>query len=303
MTINIASGDLGILKAGKYVLCFAKKVGSTYNVVWSSATDFLESNTFSWTPQYALFGTNTFRGGVTVKADTNVVPIGLGSQSTLDNNGHLGDPSSSADPTSITLINNYGSIHPGVSSVCTDINGNTSTNPIYVAENPIVKGSDALTPVESVMVWFDQNIQTSTMFSDSRSNPVEIDLTQANTATRLYSDEIWTTPPLRDALGLLPFLTITAALTGAVIAHDLALKISAKLTGVYSNFTIEVQVAADKKVTMIYGQRPNLTAAASKLTRQLIQASSTVDQLAQFALQALAQCQVGYTSFDAVAAP
>ncbi len=99
-----------------------------------------------------------------------------------------------------------------------------------------------------------------------------------------------------------PILVIAAALTGAVVVQDLASKIAAKLTGVYSSFTIDVQIAADKKVTMIYKQRAALNSEGSKLARQLSQASSTVDQLAQFALQALAQSQLGYISFNAVAA-
>lgn len=299
VTIEIAQTDLHILKKNQYVLCFAKKVNGSYNVVWSSATDYVFSNTFSWTPQYALFGTNTFAENVTVLVDTNQVAIGLGMQTTLDDAGTLNDAVTGGPSTSMTLINNFGSIHPGVSAVSTDVGGSTSTTPIYVAQNAILKGSDLLTPIESVSVWFEQNIQTSTMFSDARSNAVEIDLTTTDTQTRLYSGQTWTVP-VQEAV-LPPILVITAVLTGAVVAQDLVSKIAAKLTGVYSTLTIEVHVAADRKVTMIYKQRTGLNGAGSKLTRQLCQASSTVDQLAQFALQALAQSLVGYTSFDAAA--
>lgn len=51
-----------------------------------------------------------------------------------------------------------------------------------------------LTPIDTVMVWFQQNIATSTMFSSARSNSVEIDLTSTNTATRLYKGGQWSTP-------------------------------------------------------------------------------------------------------------
>lgn len=74
------------------------------------------------------------------------------------------------------------------------ITGKEVSTPIYVAQNPVVLGDTLLTPVEKVLVWFEQNIETSTMFSDSKSKSVEIDLTQDNSATRLYKNGSWITP-------------------------------------------------------------------------------------------------------------
>jgi hypothetical protein len=65
---------------------------------------------------------------------------------------------------------------------------------IYVAQNQVVLGDTVLTPVEKVLVWFEQNIETSTMFSSSRSLEIEIDLTFSDSATRLYSNGRWQTP-------------------------------------------------------------------------------------------------------------
>ncbi len=194
VTIEIAEGDLATLKEAEYKLCFAKKVGETYNVVWQSYTEYLQNNQFKWTPVYQLFGTNTFENDVTVTTATNTVDIGLGEQSILDSNGNLGDPTTGGPEISITMINEYGSIHPGVNQLSTGVDGSQVSTAIYVAENPIVEGTDELTPKESVLVWFEQNVETSTMFSTARSNSVEIDMTSVNEATRLYVDQGWITP-------------------------------------------------------------------------------------------------------------
>ncbi|MEB0045610.1 MULTISPECIES: hypothetical protein [unclassified Pseudomonas] len=191
--IQIASGDLTTLKQSGYKLCFAKKVGNeAYNVVWQSYVQYLSNSTFSWTPQYQLFGSNSFQANVQVDVSTNLVNIGLGQQAILDNSGLLGQPTSAGPNTSITLVNNYGPIHPGVSQLSTGIDGVQVTTPIYVASQQVVTGSTVLTPVETILVWFEQNVQTSTMFSTSRSQSIEIDMTFDNNATRLYSGGSWT---------------------------------------------------------------------------------------------------------------
>src|SRR5262245_30771014 len=81
--IDISIDDLRQLKAAGYKLCFAKKVNSTYDVVWQSYNNYLTTNAFDWTPQYQLFGTNTFQANVIVRVATNVVAIGPGEQSVL----------------------------------------------------------------------------------------------------------------------------------------------------------------------------------------------------------------------------
>jgi hypothetical protein len=194
VNIQINLEDLDNLKKSKYKLCFAKKVGDNdYNVVWQSSDKYLANNTFKWTPQYSLFGSNHFAANVAVDVSTNVVPIQLGETSILNSSGVLGNPKTHGPDTGFTLQNNYESIHPGVNQLSIDIEGNTSSTPIYVSEDPVVMGPTLLTPVEMVLVWFEQNIETSTMFSDSRSNSVEIDLTASNTQSRMYKDQQWIT--------------------------------------------------------------------------------------------------------------
>lgn len=73
--------------------------------------------------------------------------------------------------------------------------GAAVSTPIYVAQDQVVLGDVTLTPVEKILVWFEKDIETSTMFSDSKSGSIEIDLTLIDSATRLYTGGGWTTPP------------------------------------------------------------------------------------------------------------
>ncbi|WP_290058815.1 hypothetical protein [Amycolatopsis solani] len=301
--IQIAPDDLETLKTNGYQLCFAKKVNDTYNVVWQSADKYLVDNTFSWQPLYQLFGSNEFSGDVKVHVSTNRVPIGLGDESVLDSSGVLGEASSGGPATGITLVNDYGAIHPGLCAFSTNLDGSSSTSPIYVAEKAIVTGSDLLTPVECVQVWFEQKIATSTMFSTARSNAVEIDLTEANSATRLYSGGKWTTPKVSSLfVDTKAIVTIIAALTAAVSVQQLLAKITSKLTGVYQDIQVDVKAAGGTSVSIVYSEKPLLSAVRLNQARLLLQNSTTVDQLAGFALEAFAQLQAGYVSLTATAA-
>lgn len=194
VTIEIAAGDLTQLKKSGYKLCFAKKVGTEdYNVVWQSYDKYLSNNEFSWTPQYQLFASNVFKENVQVNVSTNIVNIGLGQTSILADSGLLGQAVTGGPNVSFTLVNNYAPIHPGVNQLSTGIDGNQVSTPIYVAVNEVVTGNTVLTPVETILVWFEQNVQTSTMFSTSRSKAIEIELTFTNDAARLYEGGEWKT--------------------------------------------------------------------------------------------------------------
>jgi hypothetical protein len=191
VTVELTTDALHQLKQNQYSLCFAKKVGDTFNVVWSSSKWYLSTNQFSWQPQYQLFGTNTFNTTITVKATTNTVAIGLGETSVLDADGFLESPKTGGPSTSITMDNEYGGIHPGVNQLSTGIDGAQVSSAIYVAENAVLKGSVSLTPKESVLVWFEQNIETGAMFSSARTNSYEVDMTFANTRTIQFDGTSW----------------------------------------------------------------------------------------------------------------
>ncbi|MPV58954.1 hypothetical protein CFB46_18430 [Burkholderia sp. HI2761] len=193
--IGIGKKDFATLKQAGYNLCFAKKVGDAdYNIVWRASFEYLEDNEFSWTPIYQIFGTNRYQDGITVKASTKKVAIGLGEIIILDKYGQFGAPSTGGDPTAINMENDYGDIHPGICQLSTGVDGEAVSTPIYVAPDVMVSGEASFTPIEKVLVWFEQNIQTSTIFSKARSRSIEIDLTNTNSTGRVYEGGQWKTP-------------------------------------------------------------------------------------------------------------
>jgi hypothetical protein len=297
VVIQIAGSDLENLKNNKYMLCFAKKVNDTYDVVWQSYTEYLANNTFSWTPLYQLFGTNTFADEVQVTVQTNIMTIALGEQSTLDTAGNLGEAVTGGPTESITMINNYGLIHPGLNSVSTGPDGVQRTTAIYVAPLAIETGSDILTPVEKVQVWFQQDLATSTMISHDVSNAIEIDLTTVDSATRLYQNGSWSTPS--DAVGT-PETFLTIAITGAaaITAALLATKIGAYLTGVYSQFSVKVDGAAGS-FNISYSENHALKPTERRHLQLLMSASSTKDTLVEFTMKGLAACNSGFAKVTA----
>ena len=58
----------------------------------------------------------------------------------------------------------------------------------------VYPGSVTLNPIETVMVWFEQDISASTMFSSARSMATEIDFRWTNSDTRLYKGGEWSAP-------------------------------------------------------------------------------------------------------------
>ncbi len=192
VNITIAADDIRRLMDSNYKICFAKKIGdANYNVIWQSYKDFSQNNTFSWTPQYQAFRTDTFQAGVTVKTASDPKTIGLGETTTIDKYGILSDPVTGGDTSAINVDNEYKATHIGVSQVSTGIDGQIVSTPIYVSENECMLGNAVLKPVEKVMVWFEYNAETSTMFTEMKTHSIEVDLTQKNSVNLKYENEKW----------------------------------------------------------------------------------------------------------------
>lgn len=181
VSVEIDGDMLDELKKNEYKICFAKKVGNfDYNVVWQSYDQYMERNEFSWLPQYSVFGSNQFKDTVKVSVSCKPVTIGLGEMTTLSKSGRLSKAVTGGKETALTIHNEFGSIHPGVDQLSVGLDGEQVSTPIYVAQKASVSGDIELTPVEKVLVWFEQDIETATMFSTSRSKSKEVDLTDDN---------------------------------------------------------------------------------------------------------------------------
>ncbi|MCY1745027.1 hypothetical protein [Ensifer sp. SL37] len=153
-------------------------------------TNYAHSTSFSWTSQFALFGTNLFLEGRTVVAATNQETLELGQTCELDENCILHPRVSRGPFDGVTMANEFGLIHPGLSQVSV-LNGVETMTPVYVAPSPVRPGSVTFNSIESVIVWFEQDISTSTMFSSARSMSIEIDFRWTNSDTRLYKGGEW----------------------------------------------------------------------------------------------------------------
>jgi len=188
ITIDLDKPTFDNMKKFGYKLCFAKKVGLTYNVVWSAQEDYLQSTDFIWTSQYSVFASMpaAVQVGLVVKSHSGPEPVDLGQSVTMNEQGSLQPAvTQSSHPNSLLFVSKFETpIHDGVNYVSPNGGGN---KPIYISPTPIVQGVDVLTPVEKVFVWFEKNVQTSSMFSDDRSRGVEIDMTMTNAATYSYN--------------------------------------------------------------------------------------------------------------------
>ncbi len=192
ITVKIDEAELKDLKHSKYALCFAKKVGNEdYNVIWKSMKKYLENNTFTWTPEYQISGTNTFEDNVKVVTNTNTQRIGLGEKTTIDEDGHLSAPVTGGDENSINVENEYDKIHVVISQSSVNDKGNLETTPIYVSKEEVILGDSSYEPVEKVRIWFPADVETALMLPKMKSKFIEIHPTGKSSDTVLYKDGKW----------------------------------------------------------------------------------------------------------------
>lgn len=192
VTVNLTQKVVEDMKKAGYGLCIAKKVGDTFNVIWNSLDDFATYTNFSWVPLYQVYATNTFQDKVKVKVRTEAQKIGLNETCELDKYYNMKPAHSGGSLTALTVDDNYEKAsYLGVSQMIRDENGNLTSLPIYVSENPVYSGTIELTPVEQVMVWFQQNAETSTMFSKAVTKNVVLDLTDFNSYEITYDGKEW----------------------------------------------------------------------------------------------------------------
>jgi hypothetical protein len=169
-----------------------------------------------------------------------------------------------------------------------------------------VTGDVALTPVESVQVWFEQNIETSTMFSSARSKAVQIDLTSVNTAARKYVGGEWITPA-SDALLTASFdpfgiLTIIASLTSQINVSALRAQLLAVVQAIYHDIEVTINAPGGVQIVISFNARHGLTGARQVQTAALLSDPATVDVLCSLTLDTFASMGVGYTEFQAIPA-
>jgi hypothetical protein len=203
--IQINQTDYDNFKSMNYNLCYALKVNDTYTV-GQSIFNYLPSARVSWLPTYSVFGTNFFNPGAEAVVETNPVAIDFGQRAILDAAGVLKPAEDVGSSGVITLVNNYGPIHPGLKGTSAGPDGVQQQLPIHVERDAANTGFVWLTPVDVVRIWFQQSVSPSVMLSPDFTIPsqyssvittgsaaIEVDLTDADTATVQFRNGTWST--------------------------------------------------------------------------------------------------------------
>jgi len=217
LTVNIDSTQYPVLKNSGYNLCIAKKVNGVYNVVWSGTT-FLQNNFFQWVEDYQVFGQLTFTPGALVRAQTLDQDIQFGQTCVLEADGVMDSATGPIDNSgTFHVINDFGPIHVGVNG---SIGGKFL--PIYVTP-AIVSGEADLSPVVTLMAWFDLELETSVMFVKAISNLIEVKYLETTDHTVSYGGKtvgVWTLDAANGTSIVTPRLGYSSA-TGIVYEDSL----------------------------------------------------------------------------------
>ncbi|EEU39377.1 uncharacterized protein NECHADRAFT_81493 [Fusarium vanettenii 77-13-4] len=164
-----------------YKLCFATGVQTggrvSYNVI--ASTNSVAANiTIQWEDSYAIAGT-------LVDVATNTVGINLGQSYTLPQDftdGPINDDSS-APKDGIRFVNRTGA---AAAVLFKRINGQNA--PIYISANaPLPPGTEDITPLSRVAVWFQNEAQTSMMISNLPGGSREMEMSFMTEATLEYT--------------------------------------------------------------------------------------------------------------------
>ena len=190
LNVEIDQEDIETLQEEGLNLNISIKVNDVFNVVWFSTPDYLLTNTYQWSPIFEVYGSNTFELGATVEIDTNSLNIELGQEVILNSDGVLETSMQSAPADSISFVNEFGLVYPGMSQQIVPPDGMESILPSFVSPDILELETELLTPTNEVMLWFGE-METSTIFSDIPLNSFMVDLNDLEEVTVLYSNGEW----------------------------------------------------------------------------------------------------------------
>ncbi|KAJ4319548.1 hypothetical protein N0V84_006278 [Fusarium piperis] len=169
-----------------FKLCFATGVQSSgrvnYNVI-ASTYNVAPNISIQWEDSYAIAGTM-------VTAATSMVDINLGQTYTLPQdftNGTVNnDPSAPQD--GFRFFNEAGS---AAAIIYKRINGQNA--PIYIsAMAPLPPGTEDITPLSRVAVWFQRDVETSVMVSELHGASREMEMSWMTEANLEYTGSgVW----------------------------------------------------------------------------------------------------------------
>ncbi|KZV94437.1 hypothetical protein EXIGLDRAFT_834969 [Exidia glandulosa HHB12029] len=163
------------LKQAVYSLCIAKKVNSSYSVVWTAMQDYEFYNEFRWEDSYKLGTIQMFEDGKNLvkMAAGKKQPVTFGQTVVRDHKGILnvatGAPSGKP---SFTLQNEGGPTFPIVDQL---FNNEFKTS--WSASLGMIYGYVSLELRPKVLIFFQKGMKTGDMFATIPGAVCEIDFT------------------------------------------------------------------------------------------------------------------------------
>ncbi|KAF9535301.1 hypothetical protein CPB83DRAFT_901053 [Crepidotus variabilis] len=204
VTVNIQPKALASLKG--YRVCLAKPVGQSggppaYNVV-ALASIVTANNVIKFTDTFSIYGTlQTFNAGsATAQGNAPTLPITYGEAYHLPD---WTDPPSVGNST-VAPAAGFAFINGVQASVVValqngpTVGGNSAgaNSPFYISPSPDIPGTDTLTPVTEVALWFQRDIVTTTMIDLDMSTVHVMNLTGQTTVATTYTDSFqWQDDP------------------------------------------------------------------------------------------------------------
>lgn len=193
VTVRISDQMIAVLLHSHYRLCIGKRIREDPDIrlVWQSWERFFPQNTFSWTDAYALSYTSYFVPGSSLALACTPVPVAPGEQATLDRFGCISSPISGQDPDSICLVNECGLIFPVLSQQITGIDNKSSCSPFYISSGQLLKGTISFRPIDSLCLWFEQNLCDDLQLAAAKTVTVDLDLSSQDQITVLFDQQSW----------------------------------------------------------------------------------------------------------------
>ncbi|SPJ73989.1 uncharacterized protein FTOL_03719 [Fusarium torulosum] len=203
-----------------YQLCFASgvKTGEKTNFNVIAATHAIANNiTVQWSDNCSIAASqDSFEHGMILNASTDVTDIQAGQSYTLPENWTNGvvNQDSASPPGGFKFINKT---NGAGAIVYRRVGGKPS--PIYFSSYaPLPPGTEDLTPVSKVKVWFSRDVQPGTMISHFDSEAMEVDLS-GRTQIELGYDGRWSQ---KVNVNLLRGLTKTPRIDGSLASSSIS---------------------------------------------------------------------------------
>jgi len=186
------------LVKGAYTLCVAKVLidssGEVSNVIMATIPQLEPDMTIKWTDMYQIYAASDpyQEGSVIVTGGSTPKPVPLGHSYVIkswdDPPKVINDPE--APPNGFCFKNGM---------VCSAVVSMQDPHtkqfvPIYISPEPLVAGTDTLTPINKVVLWFGRNVETATMIADDKGNSLTVDCTDGPQAVTYKEPGLWVGP-------------------------------------------------------------------------------------------------------------